>query len=40
MANIIVFEASSASDSDFFTAAQTAANTPGVDVVSMSFAGT
>lgn len=38
-ANIILFEANSASFSDLFTAVQTAANYPGVSVVSMSFGG-
>jgi subtilase family serine protease len=36
-ANIILFEANSASDSDLYTAVQTAAASPGVSVVSMSF---
>ena len=36
-ANIILFEANSSSDSDLFTAVQTAAATSGVSVVSMSF---
>ena len=39
MANIILFEASSTSDTDLYTAAQTAAKTPGVVDVSMSFSG-
>lgn len=38
-ANIILFEANSASPSDLNAAAATAANTPGVSVVSMSFGG-
>ncbi len=37
MANIILFEAKSNSNTNVYTAIQTAANTPGVDVVSMSF---
>jgi hypothetical protein len=37
MANIIVFEANSAETTDLYTAIATAADTPGVSVVSMSF---
>ena len=37
MANIILFEATSSSNSDVYTAIQTATATPGVNVVSMSF---
>jgi hypothetical protein len=39
MANIILFEANSASDSDLFQGVKTAATEPGVVVVSMSWAG-
>jgi hypothetical protein len=39
LANIILFEANAAYDSDLFTAVQTAASTPGVVVVSMSWSG-
>ena len=39
MANIILFEANDTS-ADLYTAVQTAANTPGVVAVSMSWSGT
>jgi autotransporter-associated beta strand protein len=39
MANIILFEASSSNNDDLYTAVRTAASTPGVVVVSMSWGG-